>query len=185
LAEHYGMPVFPYKDYFVGFLWIFHVPNIRQRKYWGGKLDAQLVYSYNGTHFNRSLREPFLSNDSSPETAGLLNERRLASMKADAVLVNGGRGSLIDQDALCRLLQRGHFWGVGLEVTSPEPLPAAHPLWDQPRVIITPHAAGNSFAPGSALERRIWDFMIENVGAYLRGETPRNQIDFHRGYRRL
>jgi phosphoglycerate dehydrogenase-like enzyme/ribosomal protein S18 acetylase RimI-like enzyme len=120
-----------------------------------------------------------------PETAGLLNERRLASMKADAVLVNGGRGSLIDQDALCRLLQRGHFWGVGLEVTSPEPLPAAHPLWDQPRVIITPHAAGNSFAPGSALERRIWDFMIENVGAYLRGETPRNQIDFHRGYRRL
>jgi phosphoglycerate dehydrogenase-like enzyme len=120
-----------------------------------------------------------------PQTAGLLNEKRLASMKPDAVLVNGGRGSLIDQEALCRLLEKGHFWGVGLEVTSPEPLPAAHPLWNQPRLIITPHAAGNSFAVGSPMERRLWDFMIENVAGYLRGEEPRNQIDFQSGYRRL
>ena len=51
-------------------------------------------------------------------------------MKKDAVLVNGGRGSLIDQKALCRVMDEGHFWGVGLEVTSPEPLPADYPLWD-------------------------------------------------------
>lgn len=120
-----------------------------------------------------------------PETAGLLNEQRLRKMKPDAVLVNGGRGSLIDQDALCRLLQAGHFWGVGLEVTQPEPLPANHPLWDQPRLIITPHAAGNSFAMGSPLERKIWDFMIRNVSAYLQGQVPQNQVDFATGYRRL
>lgn len=120
-----------------------------------------------------------------PETAGLLNEERLRKMKSDAVLVNGGRGSLIDQDALCRLLQEGHFWGVGLEVTQPEPLNAEHPLWDQPRLIITPHAAGNSFAMGSPLERKIWDFMIQNVAAYLQGENPQNQVDFSTGYRRL
>ena len=119
-----------------------------------------------------------------PETVHLLNEARLRKMKKDAVLVNGGRGSLIDQEALCTLLDEGHFWGVGLEVTQPEPLPAEHPLWEQPRVIITPHAAGNSFAPGSPLERKIWDFMIENIGGYLRGEEPRNQVDFSTGYRK-
>ena len=118
-----------------------------------------------------------------PETAGLLNGERLGKMKKDAVLVNGGRGSLIDQEALCALLQAGHFWGVGLEVTSPEPLPPEHPLWDQPRLIITPHAAGNSFGPGSPLERKIWDFMIANVGRYLRGEAVQNRVDFGTGYR--
>lgn len=119
-----------------------------------------------------------------PQTIGLLNEDRLRKMKKDAVLVNGGRGSLIDQEALCRLLDEGWFWGVGLEVTSPEPLPKDHPLWDQSRVIITPHAAGNSFAPDSPLVRKIWKFIIPNVCRYLRGEEPENRVDFETGYRK-
>lgn len=119
-----------------------------------------------------------------PETVHLLDERRLRLMKKDAVLVNGGRGSLIDQQALCRVLDDGWFWGVGLEVTNPEPLPASDPLWDQPRVIITPHAAGNSFAPGSPLERKIWDFIIRNMGNYLHGGPLENQVDFAAGYRK-
>lgn len=117
------------------------------------------------------------------KTVYLLDEKRLQLMKEDAVLVNGGRGSLIDQTALCKLLDEGRFWGVGLEVTSPEPLPAEHPLWEQKRVIITPHAAGNSFAPGSPLERKIWDFMIKNVTNYLLGNEIENRVDFDSGYR--
>ena len=116
------------------------------------------------------------------ETLGLLNRDRLSKMKADAILVNGGRGSLIDQTALCALLDMGHFWGVGLEVTTPEPLPPENPLWDQPRCIITPHAAGNSFAPDSPLVDKIWELMIPNVAAFLRGEAPANQVDFSTGY---
>ncbi|MEE0111338.1 MAG: D-2-hydroxyacid dehydrogenase [Oscillospiraceae bacterium] len=119
-----------------------------------------------------------------PETVHLLNEERLRKMKKDAVLVNGGRGSLIDQEALCALLDEGRFWGVGLEVADPEPLPADHPLWAQPRVLITPHAAGNSFAPGSPLERKIWEFIIENIGGYLHGKEAKNQVDFAMGYRK-
>ena len=118
------------------------------------------------------------------ETVHLLNEDRLRKMKEDAILVNGGRGSLIDQEALCRLLAEGRFRGVGLEVAYPEPLPADHPLWDQPRTIITPHAAGNSFAPDSPLVKKIWKFIIPNVCRYLRGEEPENQVDFETGYRR-
>lgn len=118
-----------------------------------------------------------------PQTLHLLNEDRLRKMKQDAVLVNGGRGSLIDQEALLRVMAEGRFWGVGLEVTTPEPLPKDHPLWDQPRLIITPHAAGNSFAPGSPLDRKIWAFILENVKRYLNGENPENRVDFAIGYR--
>lgn len=119
-----------------------------------------------------------------PETVKLLNEDRLRRMKPDAVLVNGGRGSLIDQEALCRCLEEGLFWGVGLEVTAPEPLPEEHPLWEQPRLMITPHAAGNSFGPGSPLERKIWDFLIANVRRFLLGQEVENRVDFSTGYRR-
>ena len=118
------------------------------------------------------------------QTIHLLDERRLGMMKDDAVLVNGGRGSLIDQEALCRLLEEGKFWGVGLEVTAPEPLPKDHPLWEMPRLIITPHAAGNSFAPDSPLVKKIWNYIIPNVARFLRGEEPENQVDFRTGYRR-
>lgn len=118
-----------------------------------------------------------------PQTVHLLDERRLRLMKEDAVLVNGGRGSLIDQDALIKVLREGRLWGVGLEVTAPEPLPEGHPLWDAPRVIITPHAAGNSFAPGSPLYEKLWAFMIRNVTGYLKDGTLENRVDFTTGYR--
>lgn len=120
-----------------------------------------------------------------PQTVGLLNEQRLRKMKPDAILVNAGRGSLIDQEALCRVMSEGHLWGVALDVTTPEPLPAEHPLWRQERLIITPHAAGNSFAVGSPVHRRLWQAMTENVCRYLRGETVRYVSDFETGYRRL
>ena len=119
-----------------------------------------------------------------PETVGLLNKKRLGSMKADAVLINGGRGSLIDQEALCRLLDGGKFWGVGLEVTTPEPLPKDHPLWKYPKVLITPHAAGNSFAPGSPLDRKIASLMVRNLCAYLTGQPLEGQVDRNTGYRK-
>lgn len=117
-----------------------------------------------------------------PETAGLLNRQRLSKMKPDAVLVNGGRGSLIDQDALCDLLDAGHFFGVGLEVTNPEPLPADHPLWNKPRCIITPHSSGNTFAPDSPLVRKVWSHMTANFAAYLDGYPLRSRADFSTGY---
>ena len=119
-----------------------------------------------------------------PETAGLFDERRLRLMKDDAVFVNGGRGSLVDQDALIKVMSEGKFFGVGLDVTVPEPLPEESPLWKQERILITPHAAGNSCSLESPLERKIRDFILKNTLKWLNGEEPENVIDFRLGYKK-
>jgi phosphoglycerate dehydrogenase-like enzyme len=75
------------------------------------------------------------------DTHHLIGERQLASMKKDAILVNIARGPVVDSDALARTLADGHLYGAGLDVTDPEPLTEGHPLWDEPRCLITPHTA--------------------------------------------
>lgn len=119
------------------------------------------------------------------ETKGLLSEDRLLRMKRDSVLINVGRGDLIPLEDLCRVLDKGWFWGVGLDVTTPEPLPPEHKLWQYSRVMITPHIAGNTYAPESPTARRIHGIMLDNFERYLQGKSCRNQVDFQTGYRRL
>ena len=82
-----------------------------------------------------------LAAASTDETAQLIGVRELAAMKRTAALVNIARGRLIDTAALISSLESGHLWGVGLDVTDPEPLPDGHPLWNAPRVVITSHCA--------------------------------------------
>lgn len=119
------------------------------------------------------------------ETKGLLSEDRLLQMKRDSVLINVGRGDLIPLEDLCRVLDKGWFWGVGLDVTTPEPLPPEHKLWQYPRVMITPHIAGNTYAPESPTARRIHGIMLDNFERYLQGKPCRNQVDFQTGYRQI
>ena len=117
-------------------------------------------------------------------TAGLLNERRLRAMKSTALLINCGRGSLIDTDALVRVLQSGHLGGCGLDVMTPEPLPPDHPLWDLENVTLTPHISGASFDHVQEIEDRIYLLAAENLRRYLDGEPLLNQVDFETGYRK-
>ena len=77
------------------------------------------------------------------ETSRLLDARRLALLPDDALVVNAGRGGTIDTDALVDELERGRL-RAALDVTDPEPLPAGHPLWSLPNVLITPHIGGDS-----------------------------------------
>ena len=113
---------------------------------------------------------------SNEETDGYFDAERLALCKDDAVLINVGRGSLIDVNALTALLQDGKFFGVGLDVTEPEPLPPEHPLWTMPNVIITPHVAGVSFGHLPETEERIWSICRENLQNYLDGKPLRNLV---------
>ena len=106
------------------------------------------------------------------ETAGLLGKTRLQKLKQDAILLNGGRGSAINLDALTELMAAGHLWGAGLDVTDPEPLPPEHPLWMQPRALITPHTAGGSHLPEIAPKIRA--IALARLRRYLAsgGESP-------------
>ena len=125
-----------------------------------------------------------LSLPNTPSTCGLMDERRLRLMKPGAFLINVGRGNAIDGDALCRVLEDGHLGGCGVDVTDPEPLPKDHPLWDAPRMVITPHISGQYHLKETF--ERIVRIAGRNLEKYLAGqkEHMENRVDFETGYRR-
>ena len=109
-----------------------------------------------------------------PQTVGLMDGRRLDLMKEDAILISSGRGSVLDQEALARVMAGGKLWGAALDVTVPEPLPADSPLWDIPNLILTPHVAG-----GMRLEitrKKCIEIALENLRRYLAGEPLVNRV---------
>ena len=99
------------------------------------------------------------------DTARLMDRRRLLLMKKDAILLNGGRGTAVDCEALAEVLEGGHLWGACLDVTDPEPLPADHPLWKQERAVLTPHTAGGDHLADTA--DRIAAIALEHLTAFL------------------
>ena len=112
------------------------------------------------------------------ETRGLLTRERLFAMKRGAVLINVARGRLVDEAALLEALDAGRLRGAGLDVFHQEPLPADHPFYRHPGVLITPHV--------SATTRRFWDrqteLITDNIGRFARGERLRNLVDKAAGY---
>lgn len=118
-----------------------------------------------------------------PETKGMLGRDRIGRMKPGAVVLNVGRGYVIDTDALCDALESGRLGGAGLDVTDPEPLPKGHRLWGLPTAVITPHVSGGYHLKET--HERIVDIFAENLGRFLRGEKLRNMVDFETGYRKL
>jgi len=113
------------------------------------------------------------------ETEGMIGAAELAAMKPSAVLVNVARGSVVDQDALVAALTGQRLGGAFLDVTTPEPLPAEHPLWAMPNVHITMHLSGR--AQGKMFRRAVERF-LGNLARYHRGEPLTHQVDFALGY---
>lgn len=109
-------------------------------------------------------------------TDGYFDARRIALMRDDCVFINAGRGSIIAQNRLTQALLDGKFFGVGLDVTTPEPLPTDCPLWQMDRVVLTPHVAGVSFGHLPQTEEKIWAICRENLCRYLAGEPLRNEV---------
>ncbi len=106
-----------------------------------------------------------------PATTGLLDQRMLARLRPGTLLVNAARGPIVDTDALLVLLEAGTVTAA-LDVTDPEPLPAGHPLWEAPGVLITPHIAGDT----PAAERRAFALVGEQVRRYVRREPLANVV---------
>lgn len=104
-------------------------------------------------------------------TYRMIDAAALGRMKRGSILINLGRGKLIDTDALIAALETGHLAGAGLDVTDPEPLPPEHPLWDAPNVLITPHFTA---ALPDKVDRSL-NTIIENLRRYRAGEPLLNQ----------
>ena len=119
---------------------------------------------------------------STPATRRMLDARRLALLRDDAILINVGRGDLIETDALVALLEKGKFTGVGLDVTDPEPLPQDHPLWHFANVIITPHVSGIGFGHLGKTQSDVWRIALENLRRWCAGEELINVVDQSQGY---
>ncbi|HYQ40877.1 MAG TPA: D-2-hydroxyacid dehydrogenase [Polyangiaceae bacterium] len=112
------------------------------------------------------------------QTRGLFGPQAFAAMRSDAVFINVGRGGTVQTDALLRALEGGSIAGAALDVTDPEPLPAVHPLWSLPNVVITPHYAGSH--PGYV--QRASAIFLENLARFVAGHELTNLVDLHQGY---
>ncbi len=108
-----------------------------------------------------------------PETEGLLDARKLELMKDGAILVNVGRGRVIEEQALVSALRAGKLKGAALDVFAIEPLPAETPLWGLPNVLISPHTA--ALSPRE--NERIVRLFADNLNRYLAGQPLRNRVD--------
>ena len=111
-----------------------------------------------------------------PGTANILDARALATLPEGSVIVNPGRGPLIDDDALLAALDRGHIRHATLDVFRQEPLPADHPYWAHPRVTVTPHIASET-RPDTASR-----VIVENIRRGEAGEPFLHLVDRDQGY---
>lgn len=107
-----------------------------------------------------------------PETRGLLGDEALGRMKPSAIVVNTGRGGLIDQAALLAAVRESRIAGAGLDVTDPEPPAPDDPILYEPRIVITPHIGSASVAARTGMTR----VCVENLLAVLRGDEPPNRV---------
>jgi len=115
---------------------------------------------------------------STKQTEGMFNEKVFRAMKKTAYFLNISRGTLVDEPALVRALKEGWIAGAGIDVAREEPLPASHPFWDCPNLVITCHTAG--FSPQRRV--RLMALLAENVRRYSRGLPLLNVVDKQRGY---
>lgn len=107
------------------------------------------------------------------ETEHMIGAAELALLPPGAVLINIGRGSLIDEDALIAALQSGQLGGAALDVFATEPLPADSPLWNMPNVLVSPHSGSTSDRENA----RLTDLFCDNLQRYLAGAPLRNVLN--------
>jgi phosphoglycerate dehydrogenase-like enzyme len=112
------------------------------------------------------------------ETQGVIGERQLRSMKRTALLINVGRGELVQESALIRALRERWIAGAGLDVFATEPLGPASPLWRMPQVVVTPHIAGTH---PDYIARAV-DLFLANLKRYQASQPLQNEIDRQAGY---
>jgi glyoxylate/hydroxypyruvate reductase A len=110
------------------------------------------------------------------DTAGILNARAFSQLPRGACVINIARGAHVVEAELLAALNTGQIGGAMLDVFAEEPLPAGHPFWRHPSVIVTPHVAGQAIAELMVSQ------VVDNIRRIERGESPAGLVDAARGY---
>lgn len=121
-----------------------------------------------------------LSLPGTDDVRNMFDYRRLSLMKKNAILINVGRGNSVVTEDLIRIMNEGRLKAACLDVMNPEPLPPEHPLWNTPRVYLTPHISGG-YRAGINYDR-VMDVVIQNVNLVLQGKDPVHIVDRKLGY---
>jgi phosphoglycerate dehydrogenase-like enzyme len=119
-----------------------------------------------------------LSAPLTPETRGIIAEPELRAMKPEAVLINVGRGPLVDEAALIAALREKRIAGAALDVFNQEPLPAGHPYFALDNLLLSPHSADHT----PDWQQRAMQLFLANFERYRKGQTLQNVVDKRRGY---
>src|SRR4030095_7225002 len=111
-------------------------------------------------------------------TRGVIGEAKISRMKPSAVLLNIGRGPVVDEGALLRALQSNAIRGAALDVFDSEPLAPEHPFWGMPQVFLSPHTADRV----EGFLKPAWESFFENLNRFRNGQALLNVVDKHAGY---
>lgn len=154
--------------------------EMQVRGYTRASEDCEFVdeYFHAGqlTDFASGLDYLVSSLPATSETRRVIDAGVLARLPAQALFINVGRGSAVDEAALIAALETGALAGAVLDVFEQEPLPPGHPFWTTPNLLITSHTSAPSFPA------QIAGLFIENYRRYAAGQPVKHQVDFERGY---
>jgi phosphoglycerate dehydrogenase-like enzyme len=137
----------------------------------------KIVTARRGDPIDMTADYVVLSTPLTPETRGMINAERIAMMKPGAVLINVGRGEVVDEQALIAALQANRI-RAALDVFATEPLPPESPLWTLDNVLLSPHSADQT----SDSHERSMTFFRENLERFRKGEPLQNVVDKSAGY---
>lgn len=144
-----------------------------------GKPCSEVEKVYTADTISEFLAQPdylLITLPGTPQTRHFFNADAFAMMKTSSILINVGRGSVVDENALVQALRNGTIGGAVLDVFETEPLPQSSPLWDLPNVYITPHCAAITFP------KLIVDIFVENYRRFIQQEPMLHVVDFDLGY---
>lgn len=139
-----------------------------------GTLPDHVYSSGQEMEFLETLDFLVLSVPLCKTTAGIIGEKELQSLPRSAFVLNPARGPLIQEDALLTALRRGWIAGAALDAHYYYPMPADHPLWRFPNVIMTPHISGSDKSPHFI--ERAWDIFMQNVRRFITGQPLLNEL---------
>jgi glyoxylate/hydroxypyruvate reductase A len=133
-------------------------------------------FAHDWLEFVRDLDVLVIALPLTPDTRGVLSAAILEAMDDKCILVNIGRGPIIEETALMAALERRPLLRVVLDVFATEPLPPEHPFWSMPNVCVTPHLSGPSQT------QRVAEFFVDNLRRYQQGQSLWGSVDLTRAY---